>query len=83
MSAAPLVLLAAGGTGGHLFPAQALADALQKRGAVVELATDARAAHFKFRAIGPLQCRQNEPASQRLSCDAAVAAALGISGHRS
>ncbi len=48
MSAAPLVLLAAGGTGGHLFPAQALANVLQKRGAIVELATDARAAHFKF-----------------------------------
>jgi UDP-N-acetylglucosamine--N-acetylmuramyl-(pentapeptide) pyrophosphoryl-undecaprenol N-acetylglucosamine transferase len=48
MSAAPLVLLAAGGTGGHLFPAEALAIALQKRGAAVELATDARAAHFEF-----------------------------------
>ncbi len=46
--AAPLVLLAAGGTGGHLFPAEALAGALQKRGAVIDLATDARAVHFQF-----------------------------------
>jgi UDP-N-acetylglucosamine--N-acetylmuramyl-(pentapeptide) pyrophosphoryl-undecaprenol N-acetylglucosamine transferase len=43
-----LILLCAGGTGGHLFPAEALAVALAKRGAVVELATDTRAAHFKF-----------------------------------
>jgi UDP-N-acetylglucosamine--N-acetylmuramyl-(pentapeptide) pyrophosphoryl-undecaprenol N-acetylglucosamine transferase len=43
-----LVLLAAGGTGGHLFPAEALAIALQKRGAAIELATDTRAAHFEF-----------------------------------
>jgi UDP-N-acetylglucosamine--N-acetylmuramyl-(pentapeptide) pyrophosphoryl-undecaprenol N-acetylglucosamine transferase len=38
------VLAAAGGTGGHLFPAEALAAALAKRGIGVELATDARAA---------------------------------------
>ena len=31
-----------------MFPAQALADALIKRGAVIDLATDTRAAHFKF-----------------------------------
>jgi UDP-N-acetylglucosamine--N-acetylmuramyl-(pentapeptide) pyrophosphoryl-undecaprenol N-acetylglucosamine transferase len=40
---APLVLLAAGGTAGHLFPAEALAAALERRGIAVELATDARA----------------------------------------
>ncbi|MDT3688052.1 MAG: undecaprenyldiphospho-muramoylpentapeptide beta-N-acetylglucosaminyltransferase [Pseudorhodoplanes sp.] len=42
----PLVLLAAGGTGGHLFPAEALSAALLRHGAEVALATDARAAKF-------------------------------------
>ncbi len=40
------VLVAAGGTGGHLFPAEALAAALAKRGTAVHLATDHRAARF-------------------------------------
>jgi UDP-N-acetylglucosamine--N-acetylmuramyl-(pentapeptide) pyrophosphoryl-undecaprenol N-acetylglucosamine transferase len=41
-----LVLVAAGGTGGHLFPAQALSHALTARGARVRLATDERALKY-------------------------------------
>ncbi|HEX2136863.1 MAG TPA: undecaprenyldiphospho-muramoylpentapeptide beta-N-acetylglucosaminyltransferase [Microvirga sp.] len=38
----PLILLSAGGTGGHLFPAESLANALTAAGARVALATDER-----------------------------------------
>ncbi len=40
------ILLAAGGTGGHLFPATSLAQELGRRGHAVELATDDRAGKF-------------------------------------
>ncbi|WP_343312341.1 undecaprenyldiphospho-muramoylpentapeptide beta-N-acetylglucosaminyltransferase [Brucella sp. BE17] len=40
------IVLAAGGTGGHLFPAEALAHELKARGYDVHLATDARAQRF-------------------------------------
>src|ERR1700712_773490 len=46
MDNAPLILLAAGGTGGHLFPAEALGVELIKRGLRVRLATDARALRY-------------------------------------
>ncbi len=41
-----LILLAAGGTGGHLFPAASLAHALLARGARIRLATDDRALKY-------------------------------------
>ncbi len=40
------ILVAAGGTGGHLFPAAALAAAIAARGVPVELATDDRAMKY-------------------------------------
>ena len=42
----PLLMMAAGGTGGHMFPAQALAETLLARGWRVKLSTDARGARY-------------------------------------
>lgn len=44
--AEPLLVIAAGGTGGHMFPAQALAEAMLRRGWRVKLSTDARGARY-------------------------------------
>ena len=41
-----LLLIAAGGTGGHMFPAQALAEVMVARGWRVKLSTDARGARY-------------------------------------
>jgi UDP-N-acetylglucosamine--N-acetylmuramyl-(pentapeptide) pyrophosphoryl-undecaprenol N-acetylglucosamine transferase len=43
---APLLTIAAGGTGGHMFPAQALAEVMLARGWRVKLSTDARGARY-------------------------------------
>ncbi len=44
--AKPLLVIAAGGTGGHMFPAQALAEAMLRKGWRVKLSTDARGARY-------------------------------------
>lgn len=43
---APLLIIAAGGTGGHMFPAQSLAEVMLARGWRVRLSTDARGARY-------------------------------------
>src|SRR5580692_7275699 len=46
LDTSPLVVLAAGGTGGHVFPAEALARELLGRGLRVALLTDRRGDKF-------------------------------------
>lgn len=55
------IMLSAGGTGGHLFPAQALADALTRRGHVVDLVTDERV--MKYGAVFPARKIYEVPAA--------------------
>ena len=46
MAGKPLLIIAAGGTGGHMFPAQALAEAMLAHGWRVVLSTDVRGARY-------------------------------------
>ena len=57
-----LAVIAAGGTGGHMFPAEALARALSARGWRIVLATDARGEDYA----------KDFPAEEKLSLDAAT-----------
>jgi len=52
-----LVILAAGGTGGHLFPAEALARALIGRGRPVALVTDKRGKEFPVDGVDTYRVR--------------------------
>jgi len=58
----PLVVVAAGGTGGHMFPAQAFADEMHARGWQVALVTDERGKKYAT----------NFPADWRLEVEAAT-----------
>jgi UDP-N-acetylglucosamine--N-acetylmuramyl-(pentapeptide) pyrophosphoryl-undecaprenol N-acetylglucosamine transferase len=75
------VLLAAGGTGGHLFPAEALARALAARRVPVELVTDARAikygGNFPARAIHQVASATPTGGGMVAKGRAALALALG------
>lgn len=57
-----LAVVAAGGTGGHMFPAEALARALTERGWRIALATDARGARYA----------DHFPAEERIALEAAT-----------
>ena len=58
----PLVVIAAGGTGGHMFPAQAFADEMRARGWQIALVTDERGKKYA----------QNFPADWRREVEAAT-----------
>ena len=63
-----LIALAAGGTGGHMFPAEALAQELRRRGRRILLVTDARGARYA----------QNFPEDDRILISAASPSIGGV-----
>jgi UDP-N-acetylglucosamine--N-acetylmuramyl-(pentapeptide) pyrophosphoryl-undecaprenol N-acetylglucosamine transferase len=82
--AAPLLVIAAGGTGGHMFPAQALAEEMLARGWRVALATDPRGARYASgfpeaveRRATPAATFAQGSALKRLTAPFAIAAGTG------
>jgi len=59
----PHLIIAAGGTGGHMFPAQALSEVMLRRGWRVTLSTDARGARYTDGFSHAVQVRQVASAS--------------------
>jgi UDP-N-acetylglucosamine--N-acetylmuramyl-(pentapeptide) pyrophosphoryl-undecaprenol N-acetylglucosamine transferase len=74
-----LILLSAGGTGGHMFPADALAQDLISRGYRVALATDVRGKRFEPFAGGiPLHVLQSGTVGAGLIRKIKAVASLGV-----
>jgi len=71
---APLIVLAAGGTGGHVFPAEALAETLLGRGRRLMLVTD-HAARSYGGALGKLEAH---PLGLRRMGDSRLSRLLGL-----
>lgn len=69
-------MLAAGGTGGHLFPAFALSEALHRRGIVVDLVSDERA--DKYGVGFPARSVRTVPAATASGKNPLAAAAAAI-----
>jgi UDP-N-acetylglucosamine--N-acetylmuramyl-(pentapeptide) pyrophosphoryl-undecaprenol N-acetylglucosamine transferase len=73
------IVIAAGGTGGHLFPAEALAVALRSRGARVVLATDGRVGEIArtFPAEKVIEIPSATPSGGSMAAKALAALRLG------
>jgi len=72
------IALGAGGTGGHMFPAQAVAEVLKRRGYRVLLITDARGMRYaeEFPADAIVQIKAANPNAKGIAAKASAALAL-------
>src|SRR6202789_1271685 len=81
MDTAPLILLAAGATGGHLFPAEALGVELIRRGYRVRLATDSRALRYSgLFSREPIDVVPSEPVRGRTPWSLAYTGMMLVAG---
>lgn len=75
----PLLVIAAGGTGGHMFPAQALAEAMLAQGWRVHLATDDRGLRYAGGfppQVSRVRLRSSTPARGGITARLAVPVAI-------